>query len=47
MIRVLSPVMQAHGVTEIVTFNAGDFTRFAGITAIHPDSVTDAIIAGQ
>jgi predicted nucleic acid-binding protein len=32
----LVSVMKANEVTHILTFNAGDFTRYPGIEAIHP-----------
>jgi predicted nucleic acid-binding protein len=32
----LVAVMQVHAVTEILTFNTADFSRFAGITALDP-----------
>jgi predicted nucleic acid-binding protein len=32
----LAAVMRAHGVTHILTFNASDFTRYPGITVVHP-----------
>jgi predicted nucleic acid-binding protein len=35
----LAAVMKAHGIARILTFNVDDFKRFAGIEAIHPDSV--------
>lgn len=35
----LIAVMQAHGLTTLLTFNTEDFSRYAGITAIHPDSL--------
>jgi predicted nucleic acid-binding protein len=35
----LAAVMKVNGITRIVTFNVQDFKRFAGIEAIHPDSV--------
>ncbi len=28
--------MKSHGVTDILTFNGADFTRFPGITIVHP-----------
>ncbi len=36
----LAAAMYAHGLTHILTFNTSDFSRFGGITAIHPNSVT-------
>src|SRR3989442_13543386 len=37
----LVAVMRAHGVTHILTFNVGDFTRYQGlgIVPVHPSSV--------
>ncbi len=35
----LVAAMRAHGVQHIVTFNVADFSRFEGLTAMHPDSV--------
>jgi predicted nucleic acid-binding protein len=35
----LVAVMQVYGVTNILTFNVGDFRRFRGITAIDPAQV--------
>jgi len=34
--------MTAHRIHQIVTFNTRDFTRYAGIEAIHPDTIRDA-----
>ena len=28
--------MKIHGIDRILTYNQGDFKRYAGITAIHP-----------
>ena len=28
--------MKVHGITQIVTFNTDDFTRYSGIDVIHP-----------
>jgi predicted nucleic acid-binding protein len=37
----LVAVMRVHGLTHILTFNTGDFTRYSGeITPIHPANVT-------
>ncbi|AUT01826.1 PIN domain nuclease [Nostoc sp. CENA543] len=37
----LVAVMRVHGLTHILTFNTGDFTRYSGeITSIHPATVT-------
>lgn len=35
----LAAAMYAHGISHILTFNGDDFTRYPGITAIHPGSV--------
>ena len=35
----LAAVMYVHGVSHIVTLNVADFSRFDGLTALHPDSV--------
>lgn len=35
----LVAAMLVHGLTHILTFNTGDFTRFSEITAIHPTSI--------
>lgn len=32
----IAAVMLAHGVTHILTFNGGDFKRFAGVTTVDP-----------
>jgi predicted nucleic acid-binding protein len=32
----LAAVMQAHGVKQILTFNAADFKRFTQIVPVHP-----------
>jgi predicted nucleic acid-binding protein len=39
----LAASMYAHGLTHILTFNAADFARFDGITAVHPASVEAAL----
>jgi hypothetical protein len=31
--------MSVHGVSQILTFNAGDFSRYPGIAALDPASV--------
>ena len=31
--------MKAHGVKTLLTFDTDDFSRYQGLTAIHPDSV--------
>ena len=36
----LAAAMRVHGVTHLLTFNTQDFTRFSGITAVHPRDVT-------
>jgi predicted nucleic acid-binding protein len=35
----LVAAMNVHGVSHILTFNTGDFKRFVGIRAIHPDPI--------
>jgi predicted nucleic acid-binding protein len=35
----LAAVMKAAGIARIVTFNVKDFSRFAGIEAVHPDEI--------
>ncbi len=35
----LVAAMQAHGVTHLLTLNTGDFARYPGITAVHPQAV--------
>lgn len=35
----LAAVMKANAIEKIVTFNVPDFSRFAGIEAIHPDQI--------
>jgi predicted nucleic acid-binding protein len=35
----LVAAMRVHGITRILTLNPSDFSRYAGITAVHPDSV--------
>jgi predicted nucleic acid-binding protein len=35
----LVAVMKTYGIARIVTFNVSDFTRFAEIEAVHPDSI--------
>lgn len=35
----LTAAMSVHGLTHILTFNDADFTRYPGITAVHPQSV--------
>ncbi len=43
----LAAAMYAHGISEILTFNGFDFTRFAGITAIDPTIVKDWMSLSQ
>ncbi len=31
--------MKSHGLTNILTFNGADFTRFPGITVVHPSDL--------
>jgi len=35
----LAATMYVHGVSHILTLNVADFSRFDGLTALHPDSV--------
>ncbi len=35
----LAAVMYVHGVRHILTLNVADFSRFDGLTALHPSSV--------
>ena len=35
----LAAAMYVHGVTHILTLNVADFSRFAGLTALHPEGV--------
>lgn len=35
----LAAAMYVHGVSHILTLNIGDFGRFDGLTALHPDSI--------
>jgi predicted nucleic acid-binding protein len=39
----LVAIMQAHGVTDILTFNVADFERFPGITVIDPATLSPGI----
>jgi len=39
----LAASMLAHGLTHILTFNTADFSRFDGITAVHPAAVGAAL----
>jgi predicted nucleic acid-binding protein len=36
----LAAALYVHGVNHILTLNVGDFSRFDGLTALHPDSVS-------
>ena len=31
--------MDIHGITRILTFNVRDFTRYPGISAVHPETL--------
>ncbi len=35
----LAASMLVHGVTSILTFNVTDFSRFTGLTALHPSNI--------
>ncbi len=35
----LAASIYAHGISHILTLNVADFSRFDGITPVHPDSV--------
>src|SRR5438105_3144076 len=35
----IAATMSVHGVTHLLTFNGGDFARFAGVTARHPRDI--------
>jgi len=35
----LAASMMVHGVTSILTFNVTDFSRFTGLTALHPSTI--------
>jgi predicted nucleic acid-binding protein len=35
----LAAAMYVHGVSHVLTLNVADFSRFVGLTAVHPDSV--------
>lgn len=35
----LAVSMMVHGVTSILTFNVADFSRFTGLTALHPSAI--------
>ena len=35
----LAASMTVHGVTSILTFNVADFSRFTGLSALHPSNV--------
>ena len=36
----LVAAMRVHGLTHLLTLNDGDFTRYSGITAVHPGQVS-------
>lgn len=36
----LAAIMQAHGVSHVLTFNGGDFKRYANVTVLEPATVT-------
>jgi predicted nucleic acid-binding protein len=35
----LAAAMYVHGLSDILTLNGSDFSRFQGLTAIHPGTV--------
>ncbi len=35
----LAAAMYVHGVNQILTLNVGDFSRFSGLTAVHPSTL--------
>lgn len=35
----LAAIMHVHGVSHILTLNVADFTRFQGLTVLHPDNL--------
>ena len=35
----LAASIMVHGVTSILTFNVADFSRFSGLTALHPSNI--------
>ena len=35
----LVALMEAHGLTHLLTLNTADFTRYTGITILHPNDV--------
>ena len=37
----LAAVLEVHGVTQLLTFNGGDFKRFPQIRAVHPQDVVN------
>jgi predicted nucleic acid-binding protein len=37
----LVAIMKTHDIARIITFNVGDFSRFAGIEAIHPQDIAN------
>jgi len=44
---MLVAVMKVHGVTNLLTFNQGDFKRYSGITALSPAAVVNALPTAQ
>jgi hypothetical protein len=36
----IAAAMRVHGVTHLLTLNTGDFTRYPGITAVHPATLS-------
>jgi predicted nucleic acid-binding protein len=44
----LAATMYAHGVSHILTLNVADFSRFSGLTALHPNTLYNAeLVAGS
>lgn len=39
----LVAAMKRHGLVELLTFNAGDFNRYEGITALTPESILTGV----
>ncbi|MCS6859946.1 MAG: hypothetical protein NZT92_06465 [Abditibacteriales bacterium] len=35
----LVAAMRVHGITNLLTFNVGDFASYPGITAVHPQDI--------
>jgi predicted nucleic acid-binding protein len=35
----IAAAMTVHGISHLLTFNGGDFARFFGITAVHPQTI--------